>query len=79
LSALSTSELGTKTRSQDDAVCEHLDAIYSFGVFEELVETNVCRAVPKDKLLKRGKPKQKVYTDVDAPLLINHVRDNQLS
>ena len=36
-----------------------LSSIYSFGVFEELVETNVCRAVPKDKLPKRGKPRRK--------------------
>ena len=40
--------------------------VYSFDVFEELVETNVCRAVPKDKLPKRGKPRRKVYTDVEA-------------
>ena len=54
-----------------------LSSIYSFGVFEELVEMNVCRAVPKDKLPKRGKPRRKVYTDVEAPLLMNHVRDDQ--
>jgi hypothetical protein len=32
-------------------------------VFEELVETNVCRAVPKEKLPKRGKPRR------NAPVL----------
>jgi hypothetical protein len=43
-----------------------LSAIYEFGRFQELVDSNPCRRIPKGKLPSKRKQKRPCYSDVQA-------------
>jgi len=43
-----------------------LSAIYEFGRFQEVVDNNPCRRIPKGKLPSKRKQKRPCYSDVEA-------------